>query len=137
MRIDLYTKSVLTVIAACLLWLCTGAFGVQAQQKGPALASGTPQPVVVVGWGTMDDDGRITIARREAGGIDPDLPVRVVGMPSAPLDVRLPSRPLDVRLPYSDGSPMPVGITRIDRAGAWEPVRTVVEGEPVRPRPGR
>lgn len=128
MRIDLYTRGVLTVIALCLLWICAGAFGARAQQKAPALASETPQPVVIVGWGTMDEDGRITIATAEGGLFDPNLPVRVVGMPS---------RPLDVRLPYSDGVPMPVGITRIDQIGAWEPIRSVVEGEPVRPRPGR
>jgi hypothetical protein len=48
MRIDLYTKCVLTVIAACLVWLSLGgpALLTVAQAQAP---SGDPH-VVISGW---------------------------------------------------------------------------------------
>ena len=47
--IDRYTKSVLTVVAACLVWLCVKNF----TAVRPAVAS-TPQPVTIVGIGLPD-----------------------------------------------------------------------------------
>jgi hypothetical protein len=95
--------------------------------------------VVIVGWGTVDREGRVTLTMSNGSTTDPNLPVR--------LSAVAPSlRPLDVRLPYSDAQPMPVGITRITSPGAWppirvavegQPIRVAVEGEPLRPRPGR
>ena len=132
MSIDRYTKLVLTVIAVCLVWLCA------LLTRWPALsAQGThaldasPQPVVVVGWGTMDSDGKVSVMMtdgRAGRRSDPNLPVKVVGLP---LD------PVAVRLEYSDVYPLPVGLTAIKRTGEWEPIRSAVEGEPVRPKPGR
>jgi hypothetical protein len=48
MKVDLYTKAVLTIIAATLVWLTFGGRGftttvVQAQDR-------TPSRVIVVGW---------------------------------------------------------------------------------------
>ena len=47
MRIDLYTKVILTIIAACLVWLTVSGGHViptvQAQDR-------TPSRVIVVGW---------------------------------------------------------------------------------------
>jgi hypothetical protein len=45
MRIDFYTKSVLTIIAACLVWMVVGSATppVQAQDR-------TPSRVIVTGW---------------------------------------------------------------------------------------
>lgn len=68
MTVDRYTKGVLTVIAACLLWLCAMTLGLplSAQTYGPTRPQMTPQgpaqPVVIVGWGTMDTDGRIALS---------------------------------------------------------------------------
>lgn len=51
MRIDLYTKMILTVIAACLVWLCiSGTPLAPVVQAQPAR-----QEVVVVGW--IDGEG--------------------------------------------------------------------------------
>jgi hypothetical protein len=135
MNTDRYTRTVLTIIAACLLWLCarTAGFPVSAQQRTPPLSGERAQPVVIVGWGTLDSEGRISLTTngaRDNPTTDPNVPVKVVGYP-------MPARPLDVRLPYTDEQPLAVGISRIKPAGEWEPVRTRVEAEPVRPRPGR
>ena len=140
MRPDAYTKAVLTVIAGCLLWLC-------AMQSGRPLAAQQPQqpqrplllaeaaraqPVVVVGWGTIDEQGRasVTMMQDRAGRrSDPNIPVKLTSVTAGPLDVRLE---------YNDKRPLPVGLTRIKPAPdtAWEPVRTAAEPDPPRSRPG-
>jgi hypothetical protein len=143
MRSDAYTRTVLTVIAVCLLWLCAMNAGRPlAAQPAQQLSATAPQPVVVVGWGTLDEQGRATIATVQDGSVrrtDPNLPVKLVAVPAAPLAVRLPytdHSPLPVRLDYTDKSPMPVGVTRIKPAAEWEPIRSAAEPEPTRPRPG-
>jgi hypothetical protein len=131
MRPDAYTKAVLTLIAGCLLWLCamqTG--GPVAAQQPLALEKAAPQPVVIVGWGTLDEQGRpsVTMQQTRTGRrTDPNIPVTLVNVPAAPIDVRLS---------YTDKEPMPVGVTRIKPAGEWEPIRSAAEPEPTRPRPG-
>jgi hypothetical protein len=130
----MYTRIVLTVIAACLLWLCalTAGWPVQAQQQTPPLAGERAQPVVVVGWGTLDNDGRISLrmnADRSRPATDPTVPVRVIDYP-------MPPSPVDVRLEYSEAHPLPTGISSINRTGTWDPIRTAVEPESPRPRPG-
>lgn len=51
MRIDAYTKGVLTIIAVCLLWLSIGGPSLlptaHAQTKPPTIA---PDHVVIAGW---------------------------------------------------------------------------------------
>jgi hypothetical protein len=135
MRTDIYTRIVLTVIAACLVWLCALGSGlpVHAQPKPAPAAAERPQPVVIVGWGSVDAQGRVTLtmdARRGNSVTDPQLPVRIVSYP-------MPNAPLDVRLEYTPEFPMPVGVSRIKRAGDWEPIRAAVEPEGVRARPGQ
>ena len=129
MSTDRYTKVVLTVIAAGVLWLCASGAGrpVQAQQ-GPPSAEARPQPVVVVGWGTMATRGRVTLNMKEGreARTDPNIPVNIVGYVS----------PLNVRLEYTETRPLPVGISQIKRTGEWEPIRSSAEEEPVRTRPG-
>jgi hypothetical protein len=129
MRPDPYTKAVLTVIAGCLLWLCAMQTGRPlAAQQALTLEKAAPQPVVIVGWGTLDEQGRISIERDRTGRrTDPNLPVTLVSVPAAPIDVRLN---------YTDKEPMPVGVTRIKPVGEWEPVRSAAEPEPTRPKPG-
>jgi hypothetical protein len=133
MPVDRYTKAVLTVIAACLLWLSaiTSGWPVQAQQRPPELTQGPAQPVVIVGWGTMDGQGRIELSQtstRAGSRTDPNLPVRVIDLPPGPIDVRLP---------YSESWPLPVGVAQVKPAGVWEPMRVSVEDAPVRLQPGR
>lgn len=128
---DTYTKAVLTVIAACLVWLCAMHTGrpLEAQQRGAA--PGGAQPVVIVGWGSIDGQGRLL-------STDPNVPVRIVSTPPN-MGVRvtgMPVEPVDVRLDYADTRPLPVGITKIAPVGPWEPVRTRMESEPGRTKPG-
>ena len=68
MRPDVYTKAMLTVIAACLVWLCVMSAGrpLSAQQPMP-LGTTTVQPVVVVGWGTFDEHGRTSVSMDLSG----------------------------------------------------------------------
>ena len=129
---DTYVKTVLTVIAGSLVWLCAMHAGRPLSAQQPAAQSQGAQPVVIVGWGTLDERGRVSVTMvedRQRGGrrSDPNLPVMVV---------KLPPAPIDVRLPYTDTAPMPVGVTRIKPAGEWEPIRSAAEPEPTRPRPG-
>ena len=52
MRPDAYTKAVLTVIAACLVWLCAMNVGRPLSAQQPMQLTGTtPQPVVDRGLG--------------------------------------------------------------------------------------
>ena len=132
MRNDAYVKGVLTVIALCLLWLCAMSAGLPVQaRQGTYQLDTQPQPVVVVGWGTIDAKGRTVVSTaqdRTRGFVsDPNIPVKVIAMPA----------PIDVRLDYTDARPMPVGLTVVKPAGEWAPVRTAVEPEPVRSKPGR
>ena len=77
MRIDAYTKFVLTVIALCLIWLSVGGPSlipsISAQTQQARYASGYNR-VVIAGW--LDD----------RGGEHPLLPTRpdAAGTPSAP-----------------------------------------------------
>jgi hypothetical protein len=131
MKPDAYTKAVLTVIAACLVWLCVMNVGRPLSAQQPMQLTGTtPQPVVIVGWGTLDERGRTTVTMvQDRGGrrSDSNLPVKLIAVPAGPLDVRLP---------YTDQLPMPVGVTRIKPAAEWEPIRSAAEPEPTRSRPG-
>lgn len=47
MRTDLYTKTVLTVIAACLVWMCLAGRSMMPVAK--AQGTGTQQ-VILMGW---------------------------------------------------------------------------------------
>jgi hypothetical protein len=140
MRPDGYTKAVLTVIAGCLVWLCAmSTAGPLSAQQTMQFGGVTPQPVFIVGWGTIDDKGLASVAMVQEGGArrsDPSLPVKLVAVPAGPLDVRLPRGPVDVRLNYTDQSPLPVGVTRIKPAAEWEPIRSSAEPEPTRAKPG-
>jgi hypothetical protein len=129
MSSDKYTKVVLTIIAACLVWLCANTIGHPLNAQSTALASDRAQPVVIVGWGTIDGRGRITLtmnADRNNPTTDPRIPVTI-------MDSMVP---LDVKLEYTETRPLPVGISRIKQTGDWEPIRSAVEEEPVRSKPG-
>jgi len=135
MTIDRYTKAVLTLIAACLVWLCamTTAHPVSAQATA-ALQS--VQPVIIVGTGTVDRDGHVEIAyKRDTRRTDPTLPIAA----AQPLAVTLPYsavNPMPARLNYSDRDPLAIEITSVRKSGSWEPLRAAVEDAPLRVRPG-
>src|SRR6266511_5478042 len=79
MNVDRYTKAVLTVIAGCLLWICAMGAGLSlSAQRGSAVTNAV-QPVVVVGTGTLDQQGTVAVhyVRLPDGRMrtDPTVPV--------------------------------------------------------------
>jgi hypothetical protein len=138
MHADRYTKAVLTVIAIALVYIGAMLSGVPASAQGGAhtipperLADARPQPVVVVGWGTLKANGEIILrTMNDAKGMaytDPTLPVKVQQMPEAPTPVTLG---------VTAEHPLPVGLTAVVPGQHWEPVRTKVEPAPTSPKPG-
>lgn len=137
--LDRYTKGVLTVIAGALVYICLMVSGPRvAAQSGPApftskqLTDVRPQPVVVVGWGTLGADGeiRVTTVKQPDGSVrtDPFLPIKVREMPPSPLSVSLG---------FSAEHPLPVGLTAVTPGAAWEPIRAKVEPAPTQKYPGQ
>lgn len=104
MIIDRYTKAVLTVIAACLLFQCVMMAGkvVEAQQAADpwTVASGPAQPVLIVNKSPL-----LVESNRP-------LPVSITQspLPVAVTDVRHtngPWDPIDVRVQPAQGAPLP------------------------------
>ena len=137
MTVDRYTKAVLTVIAAALIYIAAviSAPPVSAQRVAAPfgsehLSSAKPQAVVIVGWGTVRADGEIQVTTvRDANGVmrtDPHLPVTIT-----PSDI-----PLEVSLGVTAQRPLPVGITAVVPGSQWEPIRTKVEPAPGQLQPG-
>ena len=140
MKIDWYTKTILTIIAACLVWMCVRSAGetvlaqarpqpqpqVQAAQWAPLPA----QPVVVVGWGRLNPS--------VPGGIEIDWsdPQRRVSEPSLPVRSSNDPRfdPLRVRL--ESQAPVSVSVDAVRRGAAWDPFRTQIEKDPPQRVPG-
>ena len=76
MKIDLYTKTILTAILGCLLWLCA----MQTPIATPVQAQLGPTPVIIAGYSG-------------AGGthsLDSGLPVRTVGGVASASTVPMP-----------------------------------------------
>jgi hypothetical protein len=141
--VDRYTKVVLTVIAACLVWLCAMTTGRPAQAEQLTQLSALPggvQPVVVVGWGTMDQEGKVALQFVNDNGIrrtDTNLPVRA----DAPLPVSLPysaENPIPARMFQPPENSLSVQVTGIRRSSdhPWDSIRTQVDPAPVRRTPG-
>ncbi len=125
MHIDFYTKAVLTVIAACLLWICAMSAG-QPLKAQPVQYSALPaQPVVVVGWGRLNPGapGGIEIAWADPGRKISEAAVPIRQAAAEKID------PLRVRVEMA--APLPVSIDAIRRpragGGEWDPLRTAVE----------
>jgi hypothetical protein len=140
MAVDRFTKCLLTVIAGCLLWIGVMMSGlpVSAAQIRPRasqmVAQGPAQPVVIVGWGTMNDEGHVDLqlAKAPAGGVrtDAELPVTIQQNPASPVPVKLDATGSALTLAYTAQQPLPVGITGIKPVADWEPIRTKVEPQP-------
>ena len=131
MKTDRYTKAVLTVIAGCLLWMC-------AMGAGPSLAAqrGVPpnanvQPVVVVGTGTLNQDGTVIIRylRQPDGRMRTD-PTLAVTLPYTN------AAPLPVGLPYTAATPLPVELSAIGKTADWDAIRVRVEPAGLSAKPG-
>jgi len=116
MKADLYSKTVLTVIAACLAWLCmTSRMPVAAAQ------SDTAQRVVIVG-----------LEKPLVG-----LPVLLVSTTGSPVVDREGAR---VVIANGAAQPVPVGIASIGQAAGnapWQPIHVEVLQSPGTQYPGR
>jgi hypothetical protein len=138
MKIDWYTKTVLTVIAACLVWMCVRSAGEPVLAQGPvrqpaqaALWSPLPaQPVVVVGWGRLNP--------AVAGGIEIDWsdPQRRVSEPSVPIRQSADTRFDPIRVRFESQAPLSVSVDAVRRGATWDPFRTQVEKDPPQRVPG-
>lgn len=90
-RIDLYTRIVLTAIAVCLAWICFGGF----LKAAPPLRAQSPEIV----------DVRLRAIERETGarwdpiGIEAlsAVPVEILNREAVPVDVRNETVPVDVK----------------------------------------
>src|SRR5256885_6205488 len=95
MHADRYTRIILTIIAAALLYLCALASGDPAHAQGGPIGSlsfgkVSAQPVVVVGWGTVRRDGEVIITTRQDPATrqfqtDPVMPVKIQDVPEQPI----------------------------------------------------
>jgi hypothetical protein len=132
MKIDAYTKAVLTVIAACLVWMCVRSTGeTLVAQTRPAAVSPLPaQPVVVVGWGRLNP--------AVAGGIEIDWsdPQRRVSEISVPVRPSTDTRFDPFRVRVDSPGPLSVSVDSVRRGAAWDPFRTQVEKDPPQRTPG-
>ena len=140
--IDRYTKAVLTVIAGCLLWICAMGAAVPLTAQRPSvqtMPNATVQPVVIVGTGTLDQRGTVTVNFTQ-GRTDPTLAVQLPYTREKPLPVSLPytaASPMPAVLGYTASSPLAIEITAVKKVGDWEPVRVRVEDAPTKSRPGQ
>lgn len=138
--IDRYTKTILSVIAGCLLWLCAMGAGVPlTAQRVQTMPNATVQPVVIVGTGTLDQRGTVTINFTQQGRTDPTLAVQLPYTAARPLPVSLPyttASPMPAQLPYNATSPLAIEIASVKKTGEWEPIRVRVEDAPTKTRPG-
>ena len=129
MKIDLYTRAVLTVIAACLVWLCVNSLTPSASAQAPAQDI---QRVIIVG-----------AERALPVTIDHPQPVTIVDNKGTPL---IGAAGLHVNLgaqvvPVSYATPesaLPVVIRSIARAGKdpWQPIPVDVQKTPPTQFPG-
>jgi hypothetical protein len=148
MSIDRYTKTVLTIIAGALLYIAAMLSGQPASAQSLATASqmfiepGRPQPVVVVGWGTVRSDGQVLVntVRDAVGGTrtDSTIPVALQATRQQPLPVSIQqTAPLSVSLGVTTQRPLPVAIAAIKPGGLdWEQIRVRVDPQPTTLRPG-
>ena len=135
MNVDRYTKAVLTVIAGGVLYLCLMVSGLPVSAQGlvapKILSQMKPQPVVIVGWGSVRADGEIFLntVKDQNGTVHTDmvLPVKVM---------QKPKEPVAVTMEYTPEHPLPVGITAVKPGPDWEPIRTKVEPAPLQSKPG-
>ena len=115
MNVDTYTKGVLTIIAACLVWMCLNGVtpAANAQAKLPQ-----PTPVVLV------DANGMPIYTAEGLRVNTGktiFPVAV--MNQQPLQVQVANRAV------------PVAVHTIQRTGTWDPLQVHVLREPPTLRP--
>ena len=110
MKPDLYTKAVLTIIAACLVWLCVGGVTPTALAQAPALQQ--PTRVLLV------DEKNVPLQTAQGLRVN-------VGTQALPVSVTNPSVSVAVTNPS-----FAVALTAIERRGSWQPIDVRVMREP-------
>jgi hypothetical protein len=106
MKVDLYTKVVLSVIAACLVWLClNGITPIASAQAGP----NRPMPVLIV------DERGVPLANAQGLRVN-------VGNQAVPVVI--------------GNQTLPVVLTSIERRGTWQPIQVDVTKTPPTAMPG-
>jgi len=133
MPIDTYTKAVLTIIAACLLWICVMTTGQPLKAQAPQQYSPLPaQPVVVVGWGRLNPTapGGIEIAWSDSARkiSEPAVPIRPASDPKF--------EPLRVRMDLPTPLPVSLEAVKKSRTGEWDALRTDADPDPGSVVPG-
>jgi hypothetical protein len=109
MKPDLYTKTILTVIAGCLLWLCVNSVTPTASAQ-----TGQPLPTRVL----LVDERNVPIPTAQG--------VRVnMGAQSVPVTVGNPSLNVTVTNPS-----FAVALTAVERRGSWQPLDVRVMRDP-------
>jgi hypothetical protein len=91
-----------------------------------------PQAVVIVGWGTIRNDGQIFLSTiRESNGVvhtDPTFPTNVQ---------QAANQPIAVTLGITPQRPLPVAITGIKAGTDWDPIHTKVDSQEASRGPGK
>ena len=75
MRIDFYTRFVLTVIAACLLWLSFGGTAILTVAQAQSREIGTETRVLIAGW--VDSTGKVHGIQANLAPGNPGIPVAI------------------------------------------------------------
>ena len=115
MNVDTYTKGVLTIIAACLVWMCLNGVTPAANAQAKL-----PQPTAVV----LVDHNGMPIYGPEGLRVNTGktiFPVAV--MNQQPLQVQVANRAV------------PVAVHTIQRMAAWDPIDVRVLREPPSQKP--
>ena len=102
MKIDLYTKTILTVIAACLVWMCVTRGIPAASAQGQQL----PPPA------------RVMLVDQNGAPIPTAQGLRVNTGPEA-VQVTIANQSLPVTVATR---PLPVSLISIERQGSWQPI---------------
>ena len=132
-RIDLYTKAVLTVIAVCLITLCLRTL----QQPPTVAAQGNALRVVIAGFDATDLQGGLPVKLLSAGE-NTVVPVSVVGggrNGQNALPVQIQNDPQSSVLVHVDNEILPANVTQVaGRNITRDGVPTVPGGAPRPPK---
>jgi hypothetical protein len=141
MPTDRYTKTVLSIIAAALLYIGAMLSGQPASAQGMTAAQSMlqqskAQPVVIVGWGALRADGQIVLNTiRDQSGVsrtDSTLPVALQATREpVPVAIQSTAHPLPVSLGVTPQQPLPVTVTGVQAGPQWDEIRVRVD-QPVR-----
>lgn len=101
MKVDLYTKSVLTIIAICLLWISLE----HMFTPRTAMAAESPQKVIIVGWEGAEGQGIPVVLQGAAASAGPiKVNLAASSLPNGiavPIDLTKSSLPNGIFVPVN------------------------------------